>query len=33
MIVSSKGRVGCLKLLLDKGANIDHQDYVSAMSH
>ena len=29
---SSKGHVDCVKLLLEKGAEVDHEDKVSAVS-
>ena len=31
MVAARKGRDGCVQLLLDKGAQIDHQDKVSAL--
>ena len=30
MVASLKGRDGCVQLLLDRGAQIDHQNKVSA---
>ena len=32
MNASSGGHVGCVKLLLEKGADVNHKDWVSAVS-
>ena len=32
MKASSRGHVKCVKLLLEKGADVNHQDEVSAVS-
>ena len=32
MKTSSGGHVGCVKLLLEKGADVNHKDWVSAVS-
>ena len=33
MVVASRGDVECLQLLLDKGADVSHQDKVSSFHH
>ena len=33
MVAASRGRVKCLQLLLDKGADVNHQDEVSSFHH
>ena len=33
MVAASRGNVECLQLLLDKGADVNHQDKVSSFHH
>ena len=33
MVAASEGNVECLQLLLDKGADVNHQDEVSSFHH
>ena len=33
MVAASEGKVKCLQLLLEKGADVNHQDEVSSFHH
>ena len=33
MVAASEGKVKCLQLLLDKGADVNHMDKVSSFHH